>query len=101
MPLIDSRGNGAVNPYSNEIARGVGFRTRRWTARWRSQPHFIIIGAGKCGTTSLYRYLVQHPSIDAASAKEVHYFDHNYRLGRDWYLAHFPLRKRDHITGEA
>uniref|UniRef100_A0A7S4IYN5 Sulfotransferase domain-containing protein n=1 Tax=Odontella aurita TaxID=265563 RepID=A0A7S4IYN5_9STRA len=46
-----------------------------------TQPHFIIIGAQKCGTTSLFRYLIQHPNvhpprnwIEEGSA-EVHFFD--------------------------
>jgi hypothetical protein len=28
-----------------------------------SIPHFVIVGAPKCGTTSLYRYLQQHPGV--------------------------------------
>lgn len=46
---------------------------------------FLIIGAQKCGTTSLYRYLTQHPQIVSATRKEVHFFDLNYSLGLDWY----------------
>lgn len=34
-------------------------------------PHFIIIGAAKCGTTSLYNYLTAHPQVLAASQKEL------------------------------
>ena len=36
-------------------------------------PHFLIIGAQKCGTTSLYNYLIQHPQVCAASQKELHF----------------------------
>ena len=54
-------------------------------------PGFIIIGAQRGGTTSLYNYLVGHPDVKPALVKEVHYFDMNYSKGIDWYRAHFPL----------
>ncbi|MDY6782467.1 MAG: sulfotransferase [Cyanobacteriota bacterium] len=34
----------------------------------------LIIGAMKCGTTSLFHYLAEHPQITAASDKEPHFF---------------------------
>ena len=37
-------------------------------------PNFIIIGAGKCGTTSLYNYLNQHPQIYLCPQKETYFF---------------------------
>jgi hypothetical protein len=37
-------------------------------------PHFIIIGAGKCGTTSLHDYLNQHPEIYLCPKKETFFF---------------------------
>ncbi len=66
-------------------------------------PQFLIIGAQKCGTTSLYRYLLQHPQVRAASQKEIHFFDFNYHLGLDWYRSQFPeVSFSDKIiTGEA
>jgi hypothetical protein len=42
-------------------------------------PHFLIVGAPKCGTTSLHHYLAQHPSLFLAP-KEMHYF------GRDLHI---------------
>ncbi|MBE9124804.1 MULTISPECIES: sulfotransferase [unclassified Coleofasciculus] len=33
-------------------------------------PDFIIIGAGKCGTTSLHSYLDQHPQVYISPQKE-------------------------------
>ena len=65
-------------------------RTRLWTASLRVLPDFLIIGAQKAGTTSLYHYLDKHPQIRTALAKEVHFFDYNYGLGENWYRAHFP-----------
>ena len=37
-------------------------------------PNFLIIGAGKSGTTSLFRYLAQHPEVYMSPAKEPSYF---------------------------
>jgi Sulfotransferase domain len=67
-------------------------------------PEFIIIGAQKCGTSFLYQLLVQHPHVKPSFAKEVHYFDLNFRKGDNWYRSHFPLQMRNspkYITGEA
>jgi hypothetical protein len=49
---------------------------RRWTpAEGRpALPTFVVIGAAKCGTTSLHRYLGAHPEIHMAPAKEVKFF---------------------------
>jgi hypothetical protein len=74
-------------------------------AKRRVLPDFIIIGAQKAGTTSLYSYITQHPQALCAWEKEVHYFDLNYRRGILWYRSHFPLTPRpgqgSFITGEA
>jgi Sulfotransferase family len=37
-------------------------------------PNFLIIGAAKSGTTSLYHYLGQHPDVYLCPIKETHYF---------------------------
>ncbi len=77
-------------------ARALREAFRRATAGLRSLPDFIIVGAQRAGTTSLYRYLAGHPAILPASRKEVHYFDVNFDAGLDWYRAHFPLGARVH-----
>jgi len=38
------------------------------------KPDFFIVGAAKSGTTSLYRYLIQHPAIFMPRLKEPHFF---------------------------
>lgn len=38
------------------------------------KPNFFIMGAPKCGTTSMYRYLSTHPSVFVPDWKEPHYF---------------------------
>lgn len=67
---------------------------RRATASLRPLPDFLIIGANKCGTTSLHNYLNQHPRIREGMYKEVHFFDryHRYANGLSWYRSHFPIR---------
>jgi hypothetical protein len=37
-------------------------------------PNFLIVGAAKCGTTSLYRYLSQHPDVFMPRWKELSLF---------------------------
>jgi hypothetical protein len=65
-------------------------------------PDFLIIGAQKSGTTSLYRYLIQHPRIAPASAKELDFFSNdNFHRGVDWYLSQFPPKEPGVLTGEA
>ncbi len=44
------------------------------------KPDFIVIGAQKCGTSSLHYYLKQHPSLVGSSPKEIHYFDKKVEL---------------------
>lgn len=66
------------------------------------RPGFLIIGAQKAGTTSLYDYLVLHPEVGPAQTKEVHYFDINGHRRESWYRGHFPPSSAGYkITGEA
>lgn len=37
-------------------------------------PNFLIIGAGRSGTTSLYRYVRQHPEVYMSPVKEPNFF---------------------------
>lgn len=83
----------------------VWWRTRTPTARWRSLPDFIIIGAQKAGTTSLFRYLTALPQVARPFGQEPVFFSHEIKFARgpDEYRANFPLRAGLHhrITGEA
>jgi hypothetical protein len=38
------------------------------------QPFCAVVGAPKCGTTSLHHYLDQHPGVFVPPEKELHYF---------------------------
>lgn len=91
------------------IRRRVGLRAakiwRGFTANQRALPDFVIIGVQKGGTTSLHKYLRQHPDVVPSYKKEVKFFDCNYDKGLDWYRAHFPyegaINHVDLQTGEA
>jgi hypothetical protein len=87
---------------------------RLLTCHLRMLPDFLIVGAQKCGTTSLYGNLVKHPSVIPALVKEVHFFNNSrnyFQKGVGWYKAHFPsllykyysthICRNDFLTGEA
>jgi hypothetical protein len=61
-----------------------------WTSYLRLMPTFIIFGTQRGGTTALYWYLTQHPSVGASTIEEIHFFDLNYSKGVPWYRGHFP-----------
>lgn len=65
-------------------------------------PTFLVLGAQRCGTTSLFRLLEQHPQIDAPARKELHFFDNRYHKGLSWYQKQFPEPSGSEvISGEA
>jgi hypothetical protein len=51
----------------------------------------------KSGTSSLHRYLQQHPTVSASKPKELDFFTHQYGRGLSWYLDKFG----DGLAGEA
>ena len=77
----------------------------------RAMPNFIVIGAQKSGTSSMFAYLKQHPQIIRPIFKELYYFDRHYQRGLRWYGCNFPARStiarrndrhgRAHLTFEA
>ena len=79
------------------IARGLARPYRQLIWSQRVLPDFIIVGAQKAGTTSLYAYLSQHPQLVPSSKKEPHFFSggldpevDKYKNGLAWYRSHFP-----------
>jgi hypothetical protein len=83
-------------------ARGrAGLRSRRKRLHGGALPNLLVIGAMKCGTTSLHRYLRLHPDIEMSAPKELNYFVEQLQwgLGPEWYRSHFDPRAR--IRGES
>jgi len=107
MPILKELTPQWMRTYTGSIT--WMYRQVTWSAR--GLPNFIIIGAQKSGTTSLFAYLCQHPQLLPPFKKEVHFFDgglspheDSFKKGKPWYYAHFPLRNRiaaDQKTFEA
>ena len=64
------------------------------TGPLRVLPDFIIIGSMKCGTTSLYYDICEHPCVSPAAYDEIGFFDSNFHLGLNWYRSMFPTKRR-------
>jgi hypothetical protein len=64
------------------------------TSNRRPLPDFLVIGTKRGGTTSLWRYLLEHPLVPrlfpAWNTKTSHYFEDTYVRGEAWYRSHFP-----------
>lgn len=59
-------------------------------------PDFFVIGAAKCGTTSICSLLGQHPDVFMSDPMEIHYFGReDPHKTRAWYEEHFSQ-----VTGE-
>jgi hypothetical protein len=78
---------------ARKAARWSAQAYARPTAGLRLLPDYLIIGAQRAGTTSLHRYLVQHPGVRTMlRTKGVHFFDTAYGRGLSWYAARFPTK---------
>lgn len=57
------------------------------------RPHFFIIGERKCGTSSLYRYILDHPQVLPGARKEMQFFSQGEKqvaANFKHYLSEFP-----------
>lgn len=80
----------------------------------RTLPNFLVIGAMKAGTTSLYEYLRLHPQVYVPDTKELNFFlaeyagthplrppeQTNWRRGLDWYASQFRASAGATAIGE-
>lgn len=85
------------------LEEAIGTETR---LERRPQPNFLIVGAAKAGTTSLYEYLKQHPDICLPldpKRKEPMYFVNRKAGVRDYddYLSLFAHGGNSKAIGEA
>lgn len=90
-----SRVETIVRESAKRALRGYGLAT----ASWRARPDFLLIGAKRGGTTSLWRYLSEHPDVldlfpRPENLKGMYYFDEQFDRGDRWYRSHFPARLR-------
>lgn len=68
------------------------------------RPDFVIAGAAKCGTTALFSYLAQHPSVFVPDLKEPDFFNADMPGGISSlaeYRALFESAPPGCLTGEA
>lgn len=73
-------------------ARETYLRVGQLTAGARSLPDFIIIGGQRCGTTSLFKHIAEHPQVLRPGVeKGIDYFTLHYGQDMEWYRGHFPL----------
>ncbi len=64
------------------------------------KPNFFIIGAARCGTTSLAKLLSENPSVYFSNPKETRFFSKNYHKGIPFYEKKY-FRKANHpLVGE-
>jgi len=95
------------NPFGFSIQRFYG----NITSPIRILPDFLIAGFNRSGTHSLFEYMGQHPNINNASRREIHYFTLSFWRGLNWYKSYFPTKihkkiseiktKEKYLTGEA
>jgi hypothetical protein len=105
-----------MRTFGRRVKKQVRALPRRLLARapvrLSAKPDFLIIGAQKAGTSSLYSWLTKHPDVLAARQKELHYFDRRASSSPvTAYWVDFPLRlkmfalrclrRRNVVTGEA
>lgn len=83
---------------AREQVRELLVRYGERTSDRRPLPDFLIIGTKRGGTTSLWRYLIQHPLVPrlfpAWNTKTSHYFEDTFGRGEAWYRSHFPTARR-------
>jgi SAM-dependent methyltransferase len=82
--------------------RGSAVPNRR-PAESPALPTFLVIGAMKSGTTSLHRYLEQHPEVSMSAEKELDFFlgRERWDYGPSWYASHFAHAAGAGAVGES
>ncbi len=64
-------------------------------------PNFLVIGAARSGTTSLYYNLCEHPQVFMPAKKELNFFTTNWERGLEWYSTFFQPHQEQSAIGEA
>ena len=66
----------------------------------KRDPTFLVIGAGKSGTTTLCELLGQHPDVFITDPKEPHFFSADYDRGWEWYASFYRPARGEKERGE-
>lgn len=91
----------SINETLKKIIKELIWQARSLVSHKNLPCNFIIVGAQKAGTTSLYDYITLHPDVVPSYKKEIHYFSKHYNKSDRWYKAHFKKGRVNQITGEA
>ena len=60
-------------------------------------PDFLIVGGQKCGTTTLYDILNNHPEANMSKVKEINFFTtRKYNKGLSHYATYFDSKNNFH-----
>lgn len=104
VEALNARGWLGRHPSLFRICRRYSiYRRRKFraiTSPLRKLPDFVIIGAAKSGTTSLYDLVTKHPRIKPAYTKEPFYFSSPEKFSLLYYKTNFPIVGK-RLTGEA
>ena len=85
--------NSVIGKIYRKLYYGLIKRNLKYlTSPIRILPSFIIVGAVRCGTTSLYYNICEHSCVLPAAYDEIGFFDSNYELGINWYKSMFPTK---------
>lgn len=83
---------GALSAVLRRRALQVSDASARVTSPARMLPGFLVVGAQRCGTTSMFKALAQQPLVAKPFLRKgVHFFDTHYDEGLDWYRGNFPV----------
>lgn len=66
----------------------------------RNLPDVLIIGAPKCGTAALAKFLSFHPNVAIIPGIELNFFSDQYDRGFKWYQNQMPCSQLGQITVE-
>lgn len=85
------------SPVGDAVTDAAKAALRRWgvaTATKRQGPELLVVGAKRGGTTSLWKYLADHPGMlptfpRAEKIKGTYFFDERWSKGEAWYRSHF------------
>lgn len=66
-------------------------------------PNFLVIGAMKCGTSTLHTQLARQPNVAMSTLKEPNFFsnDEQWARGQNWYQSQFDGAEKATLVGES
>src|SRR5690606_15296632 len=100
MPLPPAAVRRPLPEPVKSAVRAVADLAGQATRGRRALPDVLLAGAQRCGTTTLFRALLQHPRVLGPTLRKgEHYFDTGYGRGLDWYRGRFPTRRAVRAAG--